>query len=149
MVFQTSPNPRGALLHICGDLLPRSQPSSSAHYAATTPSSRIVKPRYFIGLRVIYLEKIPLENRSRPQPIDGLGQTPEGFDSPPGRLHRDNHGIIPRRSLYRAGGDSKTTTGSAESSTYSWTKIGGTPRSIVTTLPLDQFPRGRPDQIAA
>jgi hypothetical protein len=33
--------------------------------AATIPLSCIVKPRCVIGLRLIYLEKIPLENRSR------------------------------------------------------------------------------------
>ena len=38
----------------------RHQLALSFHYAATTPSSRIVIPRCWSGSRGIYLEKIPL-----------------------------------------------------------------------------------------
>lgn len=50
----------------------------ASRYAATIPSSRIVIARYLKGSSVISLEKIPLENLSRPQLIDRLGQPLEG-----------------------------------------------------------------------
>jgi hypothetical protein len=90
---------RGTLL-----LSPRDAAVGRPH-AATRPSSRIVIPRCWSGSRVIYLEKIPLENRSRPQPIDGIGQTPEGFDSPRRRPHRGNHGIVARAFRGRGRGE--------------------------------------------